>query len=63
MNIRKSLALDDVLFQIRLPKQGSVLELIGKRSIPFTESKSGGLVGINRAKRQVVFAPSRTPSP
>jgi hypothetical protein len=60
---------DPVLFQLRLPKQGSVLELVGKRSIPFTgqgiayDPKTGGLVGINRSKRQVVFASFRAAGP
>ena len=60
---------DPVLFQIRLPKKGSVLELVGKQSIPFTgqgiahDPKTGGLVGINRAKRQVVFASSNAVGP
>ena len=53
---------DPVLFLVRLPKEGAVLELVQKQSIPFTgqgishDPKTGGLVGINRAKRQVVFA-------
>lgn len=53
---------DRVLFQVRLPQQGTVLELAGKRSIPFTgqgiahDPKTEGLVGIDRAKKQVVFA-------
>lgn len=60
---------DPVLFQIRLPKDGSVLELVGKQSIPFTgqgiahDPKTEGLVGINRAKRQVVFAALQKAAP
>ena len=60
---------DPVLFQLRLPKQGAVLELVGKRTIPFTgqgiahDPKTGGLVGINRAKRQVVFASLQNAGP
>ncbi len=53
---------DPVLFRLRLPKTGNVLEFTGQQSAPFTgqgfahDPKTGGLVGINRAKRQVVFA-------
>ncbi len=53
---------DPVVFRLRLPKQGRVLELIGKQAVPFTgqgfadDPTTGGLVGIHRAKRQVVFA-------
>lgn len=60
---------DPVLFQVRLPKEGSVLELVGKQTIPFTgqgiahDPKTGGLVGINRAKRQVAFALLQKASP
>lgn len=57
---------DPVLFRLRLPSQGAVLELKGIQSIPFTgqgfasDPATGGLVGIHRAKRQIVFA---VPSP
>jgi arylsulfatase A-like enzyme len=50
------------LYRLRLPKAGSVLELVATESAPFAgqgiavDPKTGGLVGINRAKRQVVFA-------
>jgi len=53
---------DPVLFRLNLPQEGSILTLAGKEAVPFTgqgfavDPKSGGLVGINRAKRQVVFA-------
>lgn len=53
---------DPVLFRLRLPSQGTVLELIDTESVPFTgqgiasDTHSGGLIGINRAKRQVIFA-------
>ena len=46
-----------------------MLESVGKQSIPFTgqgiahDPKTGGLVGINRAKRQVVFASLQKTSP
>ena len=51
-----------VVYCLRLPKNGSVLELIDKIPSPFPgqgiaiDPKTGGLIGINRAKRQVVFA-------
>lgn len=53
---------DPVFFQLRLPKTDGVLEFSGKQAVPFTgqgfahDPKTGGLVGINRAKRQVIFA-------
>lgn len=53
---------DPQLFRLRLPRQGTVLELIDTQSVPFTgqgfasDGQSGGLVGINRAKQQIVFA-------
>ena len=53
---------DPVLFRLRLPKTGRVLEFVEQQSVPCTgqgfahDPKTGGLVGINRAKRQVVFA-------
>lgn len=54
-----------VVYRLHLPKQGTVLELIDKVPSPFpgqgiaADAKSGGLVGIDRAKRQVVFAKLR----
>lgn len=53
-----------VLYVLALPASGSVLRHLGNESVPFTgqgiaiDAKTGGLVGINRAKRQVVFAES-----
>ncbi|MDB5388192.1 MAG: Endonuclease/Exonuclease/phosphatase family protein [Planctomycetaceae bacterium] len=53
---------DPLFFRLRLPIQGKVLELVETQSVPFTgqgfacDTHTGGLVGINRAKRQVVFA-------
>lgn len=54
---------DDALcFRLRLPAAGGVLELIDTQAVPFTgqgfasDPRSGGLVGINRARKQVVFA-------
>ncbi len=53
---------DRVLFRLRLPPAGDVLELVGTQQAPFTgqgiaaDPKTGGLVGIDRGKKQVVFA-------
>ena len=55
---------DGVLFHLALPKEGTVLSLVGQESVPFTGqgfavdpcNPACSLVGINRAKRQVVFA-------
>lgn len=53
---------DPVVFRLQIPEKGNVLEFIGKASVPFTgqgfavDPVTGGLIGINRAKRQVVFA-------
>ena len=53
---------DPLLFQLRLPSHGTVLEVVDTQAVPFTgqgfaaDPKTGGLVGINRSKRQVVFA-------
>jgi hypothetical protein len=54
-----------VIYRLQLPKQGPVLELIDVLRSPFPgqgiaiDPKNGGLVGIDRAKRQVVFATLR----
>lgn len=51
-----------VLYRLRLPKAGAVLEFVGKEPAPFTgqgiahDPATGGLIGIDRAKRQVIFA-------
>ncbi|MFO1042763.1 MAG: endonuclease/exonuclease/phosphatase family protein [Planctomycetaceae bacterium] len=53
---------DPVLLRVALPEQGSVLVDKGRQPAPFTgqgiadDPATGGLVGINRAKQQVVFA-------
>ena len=53
---------DPVVFRLRLPKAGEVLEYIGQHAVPFTgqgfanDPVTGGLIGISRAQRQVVFA-------
>jgi hypothetical protein len=51
-----------VLYRLRLPKAGSVLEFVERQAAPFTgqgiavDPATGGLVGINRARRQIVLA-------
>ena len=51
-----------VLYQLELPEQGTVLKFVQTQAAPFTgqgialDPLTGGLVGINRAKRQIVFA-------
>jgi hypothetical protein len=53
------------IYRLRLPEQGRVLEYIDALAAPFTgqgiavDSGTGGLVGIDRARRQVVFAELR----
>lgn len=53
------------IYRLRVPKTGSVLELVDVIPSPFpgqgiaTDPKTGGLVGIDRAKREVVFAELR----
>jgi hypothetical protein len=53
---------DRVLFRLRRPESGSVLELIGTVAVPFTgqgiasDSVTGGLVGIDRRRKQVILA-------
>ncbi|MCH2059323.1 MAG: endonuclease/exonuclease/phosphatase family protein [Verrucomicrobiales bacterium] len=57
---------DPVAFRLGLPKEGSELEYLGQHVVPFTgqglanDPVSGGLVGINRAKRQVIFSGKRS---
>lgn len=58
---------DDPLgFRLKLPEQGTVLVDNGRQAVPFTgqgiaaDPVTGGLVGINRARRQVVFAEARS---
>lgn len=51
-----------VVYRLRLPQTGSVLQLLEVRPSPFpgqgiaADPVTGGLVGIDRAKKQVVFA-------
>jgi endonuclease/exonuclease/phosphatase family metal-dependent hydrolase len=57
---------DPVAFRLSLSKKGSKLEYLGQHAIPFTgqglanDPVTGGLVGISRVKRQVIFASSKT---
>lgn len=53
------------IYRLRPPKQGTVLELVDILPSPFpgqgiaADPKTGGLIGINRAKKQIVFATLR----
>ncbi len=50
------------LYRLKLPRSGKVLEYLGAQAVPFTgqgfaiDTESNGLIGINRAKKQIVFA-------
>lgn len=51
-----------ILYEMELPATGSVLTLRQTHRVPFTgqgiavDPKTGGLVGINRSKKRIVFA-------
>lgn len=53
---------DPVLFRVRLPEQGSVLQFVDTQKIPFTgqgiavDQVSGGLIGIHRKRKQLILA-------
>ncbi|MBC8326256.1 MAG: endonuclease/exonuclease/phosphatase family protein [Verrucomicrobia subdivision 3 bacterium] len=53
---------DPVAFRLAVPKKGGELQYLGQQAVPFTgqgfsnDPVTGGLIGIHRAKRQVVFA-------
>ncbi len=53
---------DPVVFRVQVPEAGAVLEFAGAEAVPFTgqgiahDPTNGGLIGINRAKKQIVFA-------
>lgn len=55
-----------VIYRLRLPKQGRVLELMDVVRTPFpgqgiaVDPKTGGLVGIDRGKKQIIFAIPRS---
>jgi len=56
-----------VLYRLRVPKAGKVVEVVEVLHSPFpgqgiaNDPKTGGLVGIDRAKQQVVFAGFEAP--
>jgi len=51
-----------VLYRLRLPTEGTILEFVSAVPAPFpgqgiaTDSVSGGLVGIDRAKKRIIIA-------
>jgi hypothetical protein len=53
---------DPVVFRVRVPQAGKVLELVGEQQVPFTgqgiavDPLTGGLVGIDRSQRKIIFA-------
>lgn len=55
------------LYRLRLPETESVLEFLGREEIPFTgqgfavDPSSGGLIGISRAERKVIFVKRAKP--
>jgi len=60
---------DPVLFRLRLPADGKVLELVERQSIPFTgqgiaiDPVTRGLIGIDRSQKKIVFADRKPLSP
>jgi hypothetical protein len=52
------------LYRLKVPKEGKVLEWVDEQKIPFTgqgiaaDPKTGGLVGIYRGQKKIVFAES-----
>ena len=55
---------DPFLFRLSLPKKGSEFFYLGKTKVPFTgqgfatDPETGGLVGINRANKEIIFSQS-----
>lgn len=53
---------DPLVFRLRLPKQGRALKWVGEIAVPFTgqgiavDSVSGGLIGISRARHEIILA-------
>lgn len=53
---------DPIIFQLRVPTDGKVLELAQQQQVPFTgqgiaaDPATGGLVGIHRGKQQILLA-------
>lgn len=56
---------DPVVLELRIPKQGNVLEFVGVQTVPFfgqgfaIDPKTEGLVGICRKTHEIVFAERR----
>lgn len=59
---------EPVVFRLRLPKDGTVMELVDSQRVPFggqciaDDPATGGLVGIDRDKLQVLFAVPESPA-
>jgi hypothetical protein len=57
---------DPILYRLRVPNAGNVMEVVEVIEAPFTgqgiatDPKTGGLVGISRPKRQIIFAAHKT---
>jgi len=53
---------DPILFRLKLPGSGTVLEFLDQQIIPFTgqgfssDPVSGGLVGIHRGRKEIILA-------
>jgi hypothetical protein len=53
---------DPVLFRLRLPEEGTTLQLLGTETVPFTgqgiahDPVTGGLAGIHRRRRELIIA-------
>jgi len=53
---------DPIAFRVRIPRQGTELEQVGSYAVPFTgqgfavDPVGSGLVGISRARHEVIFA-------
>lgn len=58
---------NQVLYRLRVPTDGKVLQYVGKEQAPFTgqgiahDPVTGGLVGIDRAKKEILFAEKISP--
>lgn len=56
-----------VLYRLRVPREGKVLEFVRKEAAPFTgqgiahDPVTGGLIGIDRAKKEILFAETINP--
>lgn len=60
---------EPVIYRLRLPQEGNELECVDQVPAPFTgqgfavDPRTGGLVGIHRARRQLVFAKTADTTP